>query len=158
MEEAIGTLPAGLGLWLENRPRLVRLLDRAVNRGRRVRTTTVRWFLPLYLVAGLGRFRRATLRHRREVAHRDAWLAAARDIAESNPALAKAIIELRRLVKGYSDTHARGLSKFDKALAAAMRLRDRGDAADWVRRLRDAALADEDGKTLDGAIATISSL
>jgi indolepyruvate ferredoxin oxidoreductase, beta subunit len=158
MEEAIGTLPAGLGLWLENRPRLVRLLDRAVNRGRRVRTTTVRWFLPLYLVAGLGRFRRATLRHRREVAHRDAWLAAARDTAESNPALAKAIIELRRLVKGYSDTHARGLSKFDKALAAAMRLRDRGDAADWVRRLRDAALADEDGKTLDGAIATISSL
>jgi indolepyruvate ferredoxin oxidoreductase, beta subunit len=158
MEEAAGTLPAGLGLWLEAHPRLFRLLDRLVNKGRRVRTTSIRWFVPLYVLAGLRRFRRGTLRHRREVAHRDAWLDAARAVAASDPALAKAIIELRRLVKGYSDTHARGLSKFDKALAAALRLRGRSDAADWVRRLRDAALADEDGKTLDGAIATVATL
>jgi len=158
MEEVIGTLPARLGLWLEAQPRLCRALDRVVNRGRRVRTTTIRWFLPLYVLAGLRRLRRGTLRHKREVAHRDAWLETARTAAASNEALAKAIIELRRLVKGYSDTHARGLSKFDKALAAAVRLSDRGDAADWVRRLRDAALADEDGKALDGAIATIATL
>jgi indolepyruvate ferredoxin oxidoreductase beta subunit len=158
IEEVIGTLPTRLGLWLETRPRLLRALDRVVNRGRRVRTTTVHWFLPLYLLAGLRRFRRGTLRHRHEVAHREAWLEAARTAAVSDPALATAIIELRRLVKGYSDTHARGLSKFDKALAAAMRLRTRHDAADWVRRLRDAALADEDGKTLDGAIATVATL
>ena len=158
MEEAIGTLPAKLGLWLEARPRLVRALDRVVNKGRRVRTTTIRWFLPLYILAGMRRFRRGTLRHKREVAHRDAWLDAARTAAASNEALARAIIELRRLVKGYSDTHARGLSKFDRALAAAVRLRDRSDAADWVRRLRDAALVDEDGKALDGAIATIATL
>jgi len=98
------------------------------------------------------------LRHKREVAHRDAWLDAARVAAASNEALARAIIELRRLVKGYSDTHARGLSKFDRALAAAVRLSDRGDAADWVKRLRDAALVDEDGKALDGAIATVATL
>jgi len=158
MEEVIGTLPAKLGLWLEARPRLVRALDRVVNKGRRVRTTTIRWFLPLYILAGMRRFRRGTLRHKREVAHRDAWLDAARTAAASNEALARAIIELRRLVKGYSDTHARGLSKFDRALAAAVRLRDRSDAADWVRRLREAALADEDGKALDGAIATIATL
>jgi indolepyruvate ferredoxin oxidoreductase beta subunit len=158
MEEVIGTLPAKLGLWFEARPRLLRALDRVVNKGRRVRTTTIRWFLPLYFLAGLRRFRRATLRHKREVAHRDAWLEAARTAAASNETLARAIIELRRLVKGYSDTHARGLSKFDRALAAAMRLRERGDAADWVRRLRDAALADEDGETLNGAIATIATL
>ena len=157
MEEVAGTLPAGLGLWLEARPRLFRTLDRVVNKGRRVRTTTIRWFLPLYLVAGMRRFRRATLRHRREVAHRDAWLDAARAAAASDYAFATAIVDLRRLVKGYSDTHARGLSKFDKACAAALRLKGRSDAADWVRRLRDAALADEDGKTLDGAIATIAS-
>lgn len=158
MEEAIGTLPARFGLWLEARPRLVRALDRAVNKGRRVRTTTIRWFLPLYVLASLRRFRRGTLRHKREVAHRDAWLDAARVAAASNEALARAIIELRRLVKGYSDTHARGLSKFDRALAAAVRLSDRGDAADWVKRLRDAALVDEDGKALDGAIATVATL
>ncbi len=158
VDEVIGALPAKLGLWLEARPRLLRVLDRLVNRGRRVRTTTVHWFLPLYFLAGMRRFRRVTLRHRREVAHRDAWLEAARAAAASNEALAIAIVELRRLVKGYSDTHARGLSKFDKALAAAMQLRNRSDAADWVKRLRDAALLDEDGKMLDGAIATIASL
>ena len=158
VEEVIGMLPAGLGLWFEARPRLLRTLDRVINRGRRVRSTTIRWFVPLYLIAGLRRFRRATLRHRQEVTHRDAWLEAARSAAASDAALATAIIELRRLVKGYSDTHARGLSKFDKALAAAIRLRARSDAAVWVRRLREAALADEDGKTLDGAIATIATL
>ena len=158
IEEVIGTLPAKLGLWCEARPRLLRVLDSVVNRGRHVRTTTIHWFVPLYLLAGLRRFRRATLRHHREVAHRDVWLDAARAAAASDHALATAIIELRRLVKGYSDTHARGLSKFDRALAAAMRLRARGDAADWVRRLGMAALADEDGKTLDGAIATVATL
>lgn len=158
IDEVIGTLPARLGMWFEARPRLLRVLDRAVNRGRRVRTTTIRWFLPLYLIAGLKRFRRKTLRHQREVAHRDGWLDVARGAAGSDPALATAIIELRRLVKGYSDTHERGQSKFDKALAAASRLRDRSDAADWVRRLTKAALADEDGKTLDGAIATVATL
>jgi indolepyruvate ferredoxin oxidoreductase beta subunit len=33
----------------------------------------------------------------------------------------------------------------------------REDAADWARRLREAALKDEDGKALDGALATIRS-
>ena len=33
----------------------------------------------------------------------------------------------------------------------------RPDAADWTRRLREAALQDEEGKALDGAIQTIRS-
>jgi indolepyruvate ferredoxin oxidoreductase beta subunit len=33
----------------------------------------------------------------------------------------------------------------------------RDDAPDWARRLREAALKDEDGKALDGALATIRS-
>ena len=37
-------------------------------------------------------------------------------------------------------------------------LAGRADAADWIRRLRDAALADADGKMLDGAIATVRTL
>jgi indolepyruvate ferredoxin oxidoreductase beta subunit len=36
-------------------------------------------------------------------------------------------------------------------------LRGRPDAADWIRRLREAALIDEEGKALDGALATIRS-
>jgi indolepyruvate ferredoxin oxidoreductase beta subunit len=98
------------------------------------------------------------LRHKREVAHRDAWLAAARAVAPSNAALAKAIIELHRLVKGYSDTHARGLSKFDRVLGAVPFLAQRTDGADWLRRLREAALLDENGIALDGALKTVATL
>ena len=157
MEEVLGTLPAGLGLWLEGKPGLYNALDRLVNRGRRVQTGTVRWFLPLYVLGGLKRFRRGTLRHRREVGHRDAWLDLARKTAPTDYELAVAILEARRLVKGYSDTHARGASKFDRVIAAAPRLAGRADAAQWLRRLCKAALADEEGKALDGALATVET-
>jgi len=157
MDEVAGTLPRGVGRWLESKPRLWKLLDRMVNRGRRVETGTIRWFLPLYAVAGLRRYRRGTLRHTREVAHRDAWLDLARTAARSDYALAVEILETRRLVKGYSDTHARGQSKFDQVLAAARRLNGRPDAAQWVRRLRQAALLEEDDTALKGALATIGT-
>lgn len=157
MEEVAGTLPAGLGEWIEARPRLFRALDRVVNKGRRVQTGTIRWFLPLYVLGGMRRFRRGSLRHKREVEHRDHWLAAVRAVAAHDYGLAVEMLQLRRLVKGYSDTHARGLSKFDLALAAAQRLAGRRDAADWTRRLKQAALADEEGDALTGAIATIDS-
>jgi indolepyruvate ferredoxin oxidoreductase beta subunit len=157
MEEVAGTLPARLGLWLEGKPGLFKALDRLVNRGRRVQTGTVRWFLPLYLLGGLKRFRRGTLRHKREVAHRDGWLDLARKMVREDYELAVAILEARRLVKGYSDTHVRGASKFDKVIAVAPRLAGRADAAQWMRRLCKAALADEQGKALDGALATVET-
>src|SRR3981189_3585997 len=84
MEEVLGTLPAGFGLWLEGKPGLCKALDSVGNRGRRVQTGTIRWFLPLYILGGLKRFRRGTLRHRREVAHRDAWLDLARTTAAND--------------------------------------------------------------------------
>lgn len=157
MEEVCGSLPAGLGRFIENRPRLVSRLDTVVNRGRRVKTGTFRWFLALYVVAGLKRYRRGTLRHAREVAHRDAWLARVKQAAPKDYQLALELLKTRRLVKGYSDTHARGQSKFDRVMAAAARLEGRADAADWVRRLREAALRDENGVALAGAIETVDS-
>ncbi|MGH6989601.1 MAG: DUF6537 domain-containing protein, partial [Stellaceae bacterium] len=132
-------------------------LERLVNHGRRVETGKLHWYLVLYLLAGMRGYRRWTLRHRRELGHRDAWLAAARDAAGHDRALAIEILELHRLVKGYSDTHASGATKFATVMAMARRLDGRADAADWVRRLREAALADADGIALDGAVQTIES-
>jgi indolepyruvate ferredoxin oxidoreductase beta subunit len=122
-----------------------------------VKTGTIRWFLPLYVLGGLKRFRRGTLRHAIEVAHRDAWLAEVKAAAVSDYALAVELLQVRRLVKGYSDTHARGESKFGKVMAGARKLNGRPDAADWVRRLREAALKDEDGIALSGVLKTIDS-
>ena len=63
MDEVAGSLPAWLGRLHRNPPALFGALDRVVNRGRRVRTGTIGWFLVLYTLAGLKRFRRGTLRH-----------------------------------------------------------------------------------------------
>ncbi len=71
--------------------------------------------------------------------------------------LAVEVLRCRRLIKGYSDTHARGQSKFDRVLAGIAQVGGREDAADWARRLREAALKDEEGKALDGALQTIRS-
>jgi indolepyruvate ferredoxin oxidoreductase, beta subunit len=157
IEEVCGSLPVSLGRFIEQRPKLARRLDRIVNRSRRVRTDSLRWFLVLYVLAGLKRFRRGTLRHANEVAHRDAWLARVKTVVPRDYRLAIELLKARRLVKGYSDTHARGLSKFAMIMAGAAKLEGRADAADWTRRLREAALKDEDGTELSGALKTIDS-
>ena len=155
--EMIATMPVGMGLFFERSPALQGVLRRMFEHGRRVRTTHVLGFLSLYLVAGMRRWRRGLLRHGREMAHVDAWLALV-ERHGGDPALALELIKCRRLVKGYSDTHARGQGKFDRVIGAVALLEGRADAADWIRRLRDAALADVDGTMLTGALATVATL
>jgi indolepyruvate ferredoxin oxidoreductase, beta subunit len=157
VEEVCGTLPAWLGLWIEGQPRLVAALRGLVDHGRRVRTGTVGWFLLLYVLAGWRRFRRGTLRHRREQAHLQTWLDQARTTARGDIALGVELLEARRLVKGYSDTHDAGEGRFAQLTAIARRLEGRPDAADWMRRMRQAALADAEGRALADTIKTVES-
>ncbi|MEM7428038.1 MAG: indolepyruvate oxidoreductase subunit beta family protein [Pseudomonadota bacterium] len=156
-KELCSMLPVGLGRAIEARPGLYARIDRFMNRGRRVRSNGLGGFLLLYAVAGMRRFRRRLLRHEVESVHLEAWLEAALGHARTNYPLAVQMLNCRRLIKGYSDTHARGLSKFDKVMAAAGSIADREDAADWVERLITSALADEQGEALDGALKTIGS-
>jgi indolepyruvate ferredoxin oxidoreductase beta subunit len=156
--ELCATMPARWGLAVERSRMISAALRWGFERGRRVRTTTLAGFLPLYVLAGLRRRRRSLLRHGREMAHVQAWLALVEQHAATDYRLAVELLKCRRLVKGYSDTHARGASKFDLVTGATALLAGRADAADWIRRLRDAALADADGKLLDGALATIRTL
>jgi indolepyruvate ferredoxin oxidoreductase, beta subunit len=157
MEEVAGTLPAGVGEWLEARPKLFRRLDNLVNRGRRVRTGTIGWFLCLYLLSGLRPARRRLLRHKRETAHLAGWLEVATRTIAKDYDLSVEVLRSRRLVKGYSDTHARGTSKFDQVVSMVPFLLDKPDAAGWLRRLQAAALSDEDGEALKGALLTLRS-
>lgn len=155
--EIVSLMPARIGQWIERRAGAMEMIDRLVNRGRHIRTDRIGGFLSLYMVAGLRRWRRSLLRHRREMAHVDAWIATAEARLGHDYALAVQTLAVRRLIKGYSDTHARGLSKFDRVMAGAARLDGRPDAADWTRRLIAAALADPQGTALDGALQTIAS-
>lgn len=156
-EEIVGLLPAKIGArWLKN-PKRMGQIDRMFNKGRRIRSSSLIGFAMLYFVGGLRRWRLKTLRHAQEQAHLNAWLAKVRGIVRDDYALAVEVLRCRRLIKGYSDTHARGQSKFDRVLEGLELLSGRNDAADWLRRLRDAALQDEDSKALDGALQTIAS-
>ena len=155
-EEIAGLMPAGMGAKVQASPVWMARLDRWFNKGRRMRSDSLRAYLALHVLGGLKGWRRRTLRHAQEVAHLEAWLAAALGYLPRYD-LAVEVVRCRRLVKGYSDTHARGLSKFDRVLDGIALVSGREDAADWARRLREAALMDEEGKALDGAIATIRS-
>ncbi|MHC1550289.1 indolepyruvate oxidoreductase subunit beta family protein [Phyllobacterium sp. K27] len=157
MDEICGLLPVRLGAAIERRLWLMKAFNRLVDGGRRIRTDGVLGFGVLWSLAGLRRWRRSLLRHQVETRHLEDWLAVAVRERASDYALGVEVLKCRRLIKGYSDTHKRGQSKFDKVLSCLDLLRGRDDAADWIRRLREAALADADGSALDGAIRTVRS-
>jgi len=158
VEEFCGTMPVRIGRFIDERPKLAAFIDRRINRGRRIRTDGVMGFSALWVIAGLRRFRRSLLRHDVETKHLERWYALALGHAAIDYPLAVEILNCRRLIKGYSDTHARGQSKFDRVLSGLPFLVGRSDAADWLRRLREAALKDEKGDMLDGALKTVATL
>lgn len=153
-EEIVSLLPAGIGARWQANPKRKALIDRLFNRGRRIRTDGIIGFSMLYLLAGAKGWRRRTLRHAQEVAHLNAWLDR---VAKARPDVAVELLRNQRLIKGYSDTHARSQSKFARVMQGAQLVEHREDAADWIRRLREAALKDEDGLALDGALDTVKS-
>lgn len=156
-EEIASLLPAKFGARIEASPKHMARLERLFGKGRRLRTHTLRAFLILHFLGGLKGYRLRTRRHEVEVAHLEAWLDQSLVPLSKDYALAVELLKNRRLVKGYSDTHARGLTKFAKVMTAAKLLQGRDDAAEWMARFRDAALQDPEGKALDGAIQTVQS-
>ena len=156
--ELVSLLPEKWGRKILMKQMLVARLDHWFNRSRPVNTATIRGFLQLYAVSGLRRWRRKLLRHADEHTHMEKWLDLAIQYIDTNYDLATGILSAHRLIKGYSDTHARGLSKFDRVLAAAPVLAERDDAGQWMTRLVSSAVKDEDGTSLDGALQTLRSL
>ena len=157
-KEIVGILPAVLGRRIEGDAGAMAWIGRRFGRGRRLRSDRLGPFVALYLLGGLKRYRRRTHRHAVEQAHQDRWLSRALEASGKDPALATQILRCRRLVKGYSGTHERGLSKFDRVLELADRVSSRPGAADRVKRLREAALAEEGSNELDHVARAIERL
>lgn len=154
-QELCETLPAGLGTRLLASESLRKLAAPLFARGRHVQTSRLPGFLLLSLVARLQRFRRGTLRWQLERERIAAWLQVVRDAAAVDYDLACELAQCQRLVKGYGDTHERGLRNFETIVGYAHTTRDRAGLADRVRELRSAALADEDGRALQAALARL---
>jgi indolepyruvate ferredoxin oxidoreductase, beta subunit len=152
LEEICDTLPARLGRWLAGSGWPRRLVERFTRKGRVVATSSLRGFLMLYLVAGMKRWRRGTLRYAAETQRIERWLAQIAQAAAFNPRLAVEVAQCQRLVKGYGDTHARGLQNFESVMAAVQRA-GAALAPATLRELRDAALADEHGDQLRATLA-----
>jgi len=149
LDELCSTLPARVGMWIESTPKVRNWISRRLDRGRRIGSGTVAGYLQLRAVAGLRRWRRGTLRYRVERAHLDEWLERVENAIGRDPALGLEIVRCRRLVKGYSDTHARGTNRFDRLMTAAQMLLGRSGAADSLAELREAALQDASGAALE---------
>jgi indolepyruvate ferredoxin oxidoreductase beta subunit len=150
LEEVMGLMPVGLANWLDASPRIKGWLAQRLARGRRIQTQTLRGHLQLRFLAGLRGRRRGNRRHAEEREHLDAWLARVEKALARDRALAIELLRCRRLVKGYSDTHARGSSRFDQLMRAGEQLLARSDpgAAAALGSLREAALRDAEGLAL----------
>jgi indolepyruvate ferredoxin oxidoreductase beta subunit len=152
LEEICETLPAGLGRWLARPHWVNRFVSGRTQAGRVVQTSSLRGYLMLYVIARLRKMRRRTLRYELENTRIEAWLAQIVASAKINPALATEVAQCQRMVKGYSDTHARGLKNYETVMAVVVKVGARLAPA-TLRDLRDAALADEHGDKLRAALA-----
>ena len=156
VQEICDIMPAWKGSLVMNTPLLRNFIGLFCKRGRKVNTTSLSGFLLLSLIAGLRFMRRSTLRYKTETAAMKTWLATVLVDAPGDYDLAVEVAECQRLVKGYGDTHERGMASFKRIMAALDGLRNRPHAATRVRELREAALADEQGEALDATLKKVA--
>jgi indolepyruvate ferredoxin oxidoreductase beta subunit len=95
------------------------------------------------------------LRFAEEEARLTAWLATVVATAAKNYALAVEVAECRNLVKGYGDTHERGIASYESILARLDRIATRPEPEKLVAELRKAAVADDSGRALEEAVARL---
>jgi indolepyruvate ferredoxin oxidoreductase beta subunit len=122
--------------------------------GIHVESTALTGYAKLRLLAFMGRFRRSSSRYLLEQSQIERWLAAI--VKAPTNELALEIALTARLIKGYSDTHQRGKENFLRIMETLV---EHGDYSTetrtaYIRAAREAALADPEGRKLDGSLET----
>ncbi|HKI63286.1 MAG TPA: indolepyruvate oxidoreductase subunit beta family protein [Burkholderiales bacterium] len=154
LEEVAALLPRSLSHRLVRWARRRGIAQR-LNVGMQVKTTSVSGFLMLRSLAWLRPWRRMSARYTDEQALIERWLGAIRG-AVPEPALALEIALCGRLIKGYGETHQRGKDNFLRIMDTLIEggaLADAAARAAAVREAREAALADPEGRGLEGSLA-----
>ncbi len=154
VEEFASLLPPALGRrlmgWAEARGKM-----NAWNVGMHIKTSSVLGYLLVRSLAWLKPWRPHSFRYQIEQQHIDAWLSRVGDAGRRDPQLALEIAECAGLVKGYSDTHRRGMANFLAIMDALVdnpASSDPKEQAAAIARARDAALADPEGKALSSRL------
>jgi indolepyruvate ferredoxin oxidoreductase, beta subunit len=150
-------------------------IGRRLTRWTERRTLEGRWHVPLHLhssgllgftlmwsLARLRRLRRRSFRFAEEQGAIDQWLEMIQVAAPRSHAFAMQLAGLPSLLKGYSDTHRRGLRHYKVIVENLVRPRlvdpayDLDGAAPQLARARTAALADPEGQDLMRALEEAS--
>lgn len=150
VEEAASLLPPWLGRRVVEWARRRGKLD-ALNVGMHIRTTGIPGYLTMKALAWLKPWRPFSFRYQEEQQRIERWLAAIREATPRSASLAIEIADCARLLKGYGETYRRGLSSFLAILDALVENPPASDPdaqAAAIRKARDAALADPEGKSL----------
>jgi indolepyruvate ferredoxin oxidoreductase, beta subunit len=148
VQEIADMLPAALGRLLLGSAAARKIVEQFTGNGKIVETTSVHGYLQLYFIASMRRWRRKSLRFQKEEKNIRRWLELVRQLAPENYGLAVEAAECPRMVKGYGDTHANGERNYETVMGALHKLRGKPDAARELRKLREAALADDGGAKL----------
>ena len=154
-EEVCDLAPAPLGEKLLESSFWRGVFGKFFSKGRRMPITKLRGFLLFNFLGSLKFLRRGSLRYRTENARIEDWLEIVRTIAASDYDLACEVVGMQRLIKGYGDTHARGVSNFNTIMQAMEGVLAAPHPADALAALKLAALADEEGANLNAAIARL---
>jgi indolepyruvate ferredoxin oxidoreductase beta subunit len=128
--------------------------------GMEINSTSVSGYLRFLLLAKLRRWRPYGHRFKQEQAQIESWLALIAEAARRSGELALEVAECARLIKGYGDTHARGLANYRSIEARVIRPALAGQipsarAADALASARTAALVDPEGESLAKCLAEI---
>ena len=152
VNEIADILPAPIGKWLLRSSAARKLVERLTSHGRIVETTSITGYLRLRALTILRRWRRGSLRFEREHQKIREWLSLIADIGAENYDLAVEAARCPTLRKGYGETYQRGAQNFDRIIEALPKLRQKSDAAAQLRKLREAALANETSDKLIEAL------
>lgn len=155
VEEIADTAPTAIGRWIMKSKVMNRIILAVTHKGLKIQTTSVWGFTVLAALARLQPIRRRSLRFGLEQTRIESWLNSIREIAATDYNLACEIAELQNLIKGYGETHARGLASYTDIMNVLPTIKERRDPAATMARLRVAALADESGEPLKAALAAL---
>ena len=154
VEEFASVLPHFMGkrliAWAERRGKLD-----AYNVGMHIKTSGVFGYLLVRSLAWLRPLRPYSYRYAEEQQLIERWLGMVAEAAKRDPGLGFEVAECARLIKGYGETHRRGKGNF-LAIADALienpPTADPREQAKAIRKAREAALADPEGKALGTAL------
>jgi indolepyruvate ferredoxin oxidoreductase beta subunit len=128
--------------------------------GMEINSTSISGYLRFLFLAKLRRLRPYGYRYAQEQIQIETWLALIAEAARRSEALGLEVAECARLIKGYGDTYARGLSNYRIIEARLIRPALAGQipqerATDALASARTAALVDPEGESLAKCLAEI---